>query len=222
MKTAKVFGVNLDGKYRGIVCAQTQKDAAELFKMSLYNFRQYGCETGNKEEIEIATKEPNIVWKRSYALGAQWIRVKTLDEQIAEQRKKVESGDGGENSMNIGAIRNPGFTGTLSLRVDKELRIKKFTAENFIDIAEQFGARRKDINDTLRKFEIAGLITAVKLTPCSTGGSPRKTFMVTKGADFTVKNAGVKHYRREAKLKEQSLTACFNRLDKVVTGWARV
>ena len=71
----KVFGVNLDGKSRGIVAVKTQKKAAELFKMSLYHFREYGSETGNAEEIALATKEPYVVWKQEYKYGAPWIRV---------------------------------------------------------------------------------------------------------------------------------------------------
>jgi len=71
----KVFGVNLDGKSRGIVAAETQKKAAELFKITIYHFREYGCETGNKEEIDLAIKEPYTVYKREYKYGSPWIRV---------------------------------------------------------------------------------------------------------------------------------------------------
>ena len=42
--------------------------------MSLYHFRKYASETDNAEEISLATKELNVVWKQEYKNGAPWIR----------------------------------------------------------------------------------------------------------------------------------------------------
>jgi hypothetical protein len=68
----KVYGVNLDGRYRGIVAAKNKTQAAKLFGTSIYHFNQFGCETGNKEEIKIAMKQPGIVWKQSIS-STEWV-----------------------------------------------------------------------------------------------------------------------------------------------------
>lgn len=63
-KKLKVWGITLDGRTRSIVAAHTQKQAAELLKTSLHFLRGYGAETGNAEEIRVATNEPFTVINR--------------------------------------------------------------------------------------------------------------------------------------------------------------
>lgn len=75
MSKLKVYGVNYDGRTRRIVAATSQKKAAELTGVSFYSFSNYGCETGNKEEIEIAMKNPGTVWSQGYYFGAEWTKV---------------------------------------------------------------------------------------------------------------------------------------------------
>lgn len=61
----KVYGglTFVNGKQRRtIVKAKSQKRAAELIKTSLYSFRMFWCETGNKGELEAAEQyEPETV-----------------------------------------------------------------------------------------------------------------------------------------------------------------
>ncbi len=73
-RNLKVFGLST-GMHRGIVAATSQKEAADLFDVSLGYMREHGCETGNAEECSIALKEPGIVWKcsNSYHNGT-WTR----------------------------------------------------------------------------------------------------------------------------------------------------
>jgi hypothetical protein len=68
----KVYGVNLDGRYRGIVAATSMEEAARIWKTTLHHARNFGCETGNLEECEIALREPRRAWKKSYAINAKW------------------------------------------------------------------------------------------------------------------------------------------------------
>jgi hypothetical protein len=65
MRKIKVFGMNLDGRNRGIVAAHSKKEAARLFGSSLYDFNNNGCETGNAKEIEVATGKPGTVFVKS-------------------------------------------------------------------------------------------------------------------------------------------------------------
>lgn len=76
----KVFGANYDGKNRRIVAATSQKQAAALLGMSLSGFRAYGSVTGNREEIEIAMREPGAVWSQGYQRGAQWVLVRPNEQ----------------------------------------------------------------------------------------------------------------------------------------------
>ena len=60
----KVFGglTFQDGKQvRTIVATKSQKKAAELVGVSLHHFRDYWGETGNKDELEAALPNPEIV-----------------------------------------------------------------------------------------------------------------------------------------------------------------
>lgn len=60
----KVYGCNEDGRYRAIVAATSQKAAAELIGISVNHLREYGSQTGNAKEIEIAMRRPGMVWRR--------------------------------------------------------------------------------------------------------------------------------------------------------------
>lgn len=64
-KAAKVFGGMTfhDGKQvRAVVAAPNQKRAAELVGMSIGQFRQFWCVTGNSEEIRVALSCPGTVF----------------------------------------------------------------------------------------------------------------------------------------------------------------
>lgn len=50
------------GQRRAIVATTSQKKAAEAMGITLYEFRTYGCETGNKKEIEQAMSSPGTVF----------------------------------------------------------------------------------------------------------------------------------------------------------------
>ncbi len=43
---------------RTIVAAETQREAAKLLRMSLYEFQTYWCRTYNKDEVAMALAEP--------------------------------------------------------------------------------------------------------------------------------------------------------------------
>lgn len=65
MGRLKVFGGNSfrhpnRRQCRTIIATTSQKRAAELMKMSLYEFRDYWCETGNQAEIDAAMKRPEV------------------------------------------------------------------------------------------------------------------------------------------------------------------
>ena len=50
-----------------IVATHTQKEAAKLLGISLYELRNYWSETGNDIEINVATSKPGVVfWASSY------------------------------------------------------------------------------------------------------------------------------------------------------------
>lgn len=60
----KVWGISL-GRNRSIVAAPNQKAAAAALDISLYLFRQYASDTGNDEELALATAEPGQVFMQS-------------------------------------------------------------------------------------------------------------------------------------------------------------
>ncbi len=80
MAKMKVFGANLDGRYRGIVAATSQANAAALLGLSLHSFREYGCQTGNRDEIALAMQEPGVAWRISYERGSHWQRMQKREE----------------------------------------------------------------------------------------------------------------------------------------------
>lgn len=63
MKELKVYGGSANGQYREIVATRTKKKAIELFGISYSHFRDYYCETGNEQEITIATSKPDTVFR---------------------------------------------------------------------------------------------------------------------------------------------------------------
>ena len=66
MKTLKVFGVGSYrsgvGQTREIVAARSMTAAAKLVGVSYRQMKDYGSETGNKEECELALSEPGEVF----------------------------------------------------------------------------------------------------------------------------------------------------------------
>lgn len=63
MKKLRVWGGSYQGMYRHIIATRTKKKAIELFGISYSHFTNYYCETGNKQEIVIATSKPNTVFR---------------------------------------------------------------------------------------------------------------------------------------------------------------
>lgn len=60
----KVYGCGWMGHSRRIVATTSQKEAAKLIGVSLSEFRNYGCETGNEEEIKVAMEKPGTAFER--------------------------------------------------------------------------------------------------------------------------------------------------------------
>ncbi len=50
---------------RTIVATTSKKKAAEILNLSMGAFSQFWSETGNKTEIEVATKKPGIIFQSS-------------------------------------------------------------------------------------------------------------------------------------------------------------
>lgn len=64
MKKKKVYGIGWMGRYRRIVAASSQKEAARLIGTTLSHLREYASVTGNTEEVELAMSDPGSVWER--------------------------------------------------------------------------------------------------------------------------------------------------------------
>ena len=60
----KVYGIGWMGRTRRIVATTSKKKAAELIGTSQYHFSEYGCETGNKREVELAMSKPGTVFEQ--------------------------------------------------------------------------------------------------------------------------------------------------------------
>jgi len=58
----KVYGINIDGVNRCIVAAKSLKAAAVSFRVSYSYMRGWGSDTGNAEEIALATSTPGVVY----------------------------------------------------------------------------------------------------------------------------------------------------------------
>jgi hypothetical protein len=93
MAKLKVYGVTLivnecppaaNGcrQARCIVASTSQSKAADLFGMTIGQFRSFGCETGNAKEIEVATAEPGVVfWSPlDWSEDRKFHRLKTKQE----------------------------------------------------------------------------------------------------------------------------------------------
>jgi hypothetical protein len=65
-RNLKVFGGDVffhRGKQlRTIIAAYSQKEAAEKAGISLYEMREWWCETGNPKELEVALAEPGVLF----------------------------------------------------------------------------------------------------------------------------------------------------------------
>lgn len=87
MKAArlKIYGTNWCGTHRAIVAARSQKEACELFGCSLSDFRDFGSQSSNEEEGELALSSPRTVFLRSYSgcTKQPWI---TLEEFYQRKR----------------------------------------------------------------------------------------------------------------------------------------
>lgn len=72
MSKLKVYGGNLEGRNRAIIAATSMKAAVQVIKdayfyrMSLHEFRNYWCETGNEEEIRVAKASPGTLFSKPY------------------------------------------------------------------------------------------------------------------------------------------------------------
>lgn len=72
----KVYGVGWMGRHRRIVATTSKKKAAELIGTSLYHFNEYGCETGNEEEIKMAMSKPETVFEQSLrSSSSPWVEI---------------------------------------------------------------------------------------------------------------------------------------------------
>lgn len=70
----KVYCTNWNGMESRMVAAASQKEAARLFKRSLYDMRNYCSVTSNAAEIALAMQEPGVVWRCEYRHDAVWER----------------------------------------------------------------------------------------------------------------------------------------------------
>ena len=75
MRQLKVYGVNLDGRHRGIVAATSMTAASRAFGIKLDHMKQYGGVTGNDEEVSLAMRRPGTVFKQHYSVGSPWVEV---------------------------------------------------------------------------------------------------------------------------------------------------
>ena len=82
MAQLKVYGVNLDGVYRGVVAATSRARAAKLLGVSFGYMRGCGSQTWNNEEIEVAMREPGICYKKHMSrYDGEYIRMESKDER---------------------------------------------------------------------------------------------------------------------------------------------
>lgn len=57
------------GYFEAIVAAHNQREAAQLLGTSYNDFRNYGHETFNAEQVALAMQEPGVVWRRELRSG---------------------------------------------------------------------------------------------------------------------------------------------------------
>ena len=65
MKPLRVWGVGLEGIYRGVVAARSRASAARSLGVRDSYLKEYGSETGNKEEIEMAKSREGIPFRHT-------------------------------------------------------------------------------------------------------------------------------------------------------------
>jgi len=76
MKKLSVYYVNYNGRSERMVAANNQKVAAMLMNVTLSHLRNYGGETGNEENIQIALGSPGTVFeKKSSSVSDPWYSV---------------------------------------------------------------------------------------------------------------------------------------------------
>lgn len=75
------------GQVRTIVAASSQKEAAKLVGLSLYEFRNYWSETGNAFETEVAKSRPGILFHASTSMGNDFEPVTPLTAPAAPSER---------------------------------------------------------------------------------------------------------------------------------------
>lgn len=65
----KVYGGVFDGSHGVIVAAHSRVEALAALRgaglnLSMHGFRAYGSETGNPEQVAVATAAPGVVFRR--------------------------------------------------------------------------------------------------------------------------------------------------------------
>jgi hypothetical protein len=76
MAALKVFGVNLDGRYRGLIATTSKAKAAQAFGVTIGRVNNYGSVTGNTVEVAIALSTPGLPWKALHSpYGSPYLRV---------------------------------------------------------------------------------------------------------------------------------------------------
>lgn len=80
----KVYGWNDDGTHRLVVAASSWKEACALanetdgWRRSASNMREYGCVTGNLEELQTCLADPRVVYFRKSS-GRELLRPLTKE-----------------------------------------------------------------------------------------------------------------------------------------------
>lgn len=89
----KVFGGCYDGRNRLIVAAPTKRAAydamrgTDRFFSGYHSWNEYTCETGNDEELDVATAEPLAVFSQDIrGYGKPFIRLAPLPSEKEEAK----------------------------------------------------------------------------------------------------------------------------------------
>lgn len=83
----KVYGTGYMGTHRAVAAVKSQKEFAALLDCTLSSLRAFCCQTGNAEEIAIATSRPGVVFLQRNNRGEPW---ETLEEHLQKRREKYE------------------------------------------------------------------------------------------------------------------------------------
>jgi hypothetical protein len=73
----KVWGINIDGKHRCIVAAQSGKEAARLLDVTYSYLNGWGSVTGNEEELNLALDKPGTVFIKEDRQSGEYVERKT-------------------------------------------------------------------------------------------------------------------------------------------------